>query len=193
MYLKLVLLALSAAMLTACALTENLSQRCSEDTQMLCNNLFGMRDDEQDRRAEAQQEQINALIGDVGFLYIAADMIMVELDNLFMMQANYATQTQINNLTNLLEAREADINELEVRVAELESNDNIVDIIDPCGDHPTKIDEVILRTQSGKLIASFSDNANGQNTRFSIIKVGSYVTTDGTNCHFSVDVNGSVN
>jgi len=193
MYFKLIALALSTALLTACAATEDLSKRCSVDTQMLCNNLFGMRDDEQDRRAEAQQEQINALIGDVGFLYVAADMIMIELDSLFMVQASYATQTQINNLTNLLEAREEDINELEVRIAELESNENIVEIIDPCGDHATKIDEVILRTQSGKLIASFSDSASGQNTRFSIIKAGSYITTDGTNCHFNVNLNGTIN
>lgn len=62
-----------------------------------------------------------------------------------------------------------------------------VQIIDPCGDAPGIWDEVMLKLQNGTLLASFSDNASGQNTRFSVITAGSYVTTDGSNCHFTVD------
>lgn len=61
----------------------------------------------------------------------------------------------------------------------------VVEIIDPCGQqHPHGFDEVILKLGNGKYLASFSDNANGLNTRFGILPPGSYVTTDGTNCHF---------
>lgn len=62
----------------------------------------------------------------------------------------------------------------------------ITEIIDPCGNAPGIYDEVLLRIGS-IILASFSDNANGQNTRFSIIVSGNYVTTDGSNCHFSVN------
>lgn len=65
----------------------------------------------------------------------------------------------------------------------------VVGLVDPCGDAPGIYDEVFLRLQNGTLIASFSDNSNGQNTRFSVIGQGSYVTTDGSNCYFSVDSN----
>jgi hypothetical protein len=63
----------------------------------------------------------------------------------------------------------------------------VIDIIDPCGDHPTKQDEVILKLGSGKYLASFSDNANGLNTRFSTLSPGTYQTTDGTGCVFTLN------
>lgn len=67
-----------------------------------------------------------------------------------------------------------------------------VEIVDPCGDKPGVYDEVFIRFQDGRLIASFSENANGKNTRFSLITAGSYVTTDGTLCFFSVDAQGGL-
>lgn len=69
---------------------------------------------------------------------------------------------------------------------------SLTEIIDPCNDAPGIYDEVLLRTQSGKLLASFSDNVNGYNTRLSEITQGNYMTTDGSNCHFSVDSLGNV-
>ncbi len=68
-----------------------------------------------------------------------------------------------------------------------------VGIIDPCGDTPNVHDEVFIKLANGTLIASFSDNANGKNTRFSILIPGTnYQTTDGTNCTFSVDSQGGL-
>lgn len=69
---------------------------------------------------------------------------------------------------------------------------SITSIVDPCGDAPGIYDEVFLKLANGTLLASFSDNANGNNTRFSVLVPGSYVTTDGSNCHFSVDSAGNV-
>lgn len=66
------------------------------------------------------------------------------------------------------------------------SPNSIATVIDPCGDHPTKHDEVILQLENGLLLASFSDNANGLNTRFSLLGNGTYGTTDGTSCTFTV-------
>lgn len=70
--------------------------------------------------------------------------------------------------------------------------DAIMEIVDPCGDAPGIYDEVLIRMNDGRLLASFSDAASGQNTRFSIIVPGSYVTTDGSNCHFTVNPDLSV-
>lgn len=68
----------------------------------------------------------------------------------------------------------------------------VTQIIDPCGDAPGIFDEVFLKMANGTLIASFSDNANGNNTRLSILTPGSYVTTDGSNCHIVVHSDGTV-
>lgn len=67
-----------------------------------------------------------------------------------------------------------------------------VSIVNPCGDAPGIYDEVFLKLQNGTLIASFSDNANGQNTRFSVLTAGSYQTTDGDNCVFTLDSSGNI-
>lgn len=67
-----------------------------------------------------------------------------------------------------------------------------VGMVDPCGDKPGVYDEVFIRLANGTLLASFSDNANGLNTRFSVLSTGSYVTTDNSHCYFSVDSNNQL-
>lgn len=67
-----------------------------------------------------------------------------------------------------------------------------VGLIDPCGTASGIYNEVFLKLSSGTLLASFSDKANGQNTRLSVLTPGTYVTTDGDNCVFSVDGSGQV-
>lgn len=63
----------------------------------------------------------------------------------------------------------------------------IVDLIDPCGtEHLNGYDEIIIKLNNGRYISSFSDNANGKNTRLGFLPSGSYVTTDGTNCRFTL-------
>lgn len=68
----------------------------------------------------------------------------------------------------------------------------IVEIIDPCGDTPGIYDEVLLRLATGQIIASFSDNLNGYNTRFTILQAGTYVDTDGSGCVFTVHADNTV-
>lgn len=65
-------------------------------------------------------------------------------------------------------------------------------VVNPCGDAPSVYDEVLIKLSNGTLIASFSQNANGQNTRFAILPAGTYITTDGDNCTFSVNSNGDI-
>lgn len=74
-----------------------------------------------------------------------------------------------------------------------DGNDSILALVDPCGDSPGAHDEVLIRLSDGRLLASFSNNANGDYTRFSVLVPGvNYMTTDGTGCYFSVDASNVV-
>lgn len=68
-----------------------------------------------------------------------------------------------------------------------------VELVNPCGVNTTH-DEQFLKLPSVNgfiLLASFSNNINGDYTRFSVLKTGiSYLTTDGDNCHFDVAADG---
>jgi hypothetical protein len=65
-------------------------------------------------------------------------------------------------------------------------------VIDPCGLYPGKINEVLLVLANGHILASFSDNASGLNTRFGLLTPGNYVTSDGTLCYFTIDADYKV-
>jgi len=65
-------------------------------------------------------------------------------------------------------------------------------IIDPCGYFPGKVNEVLIVLANGQILASFSDNASGLNTRFGLLPPGNYVTTDGTSCYFTINTNNKV-
>lgn len=73
-----------------------------------------------------------------------------------------------------------------------------VAILNPCGDAPNLFDEIFIQLSNGTIIASFSENSNGKNTRFSVIwQAGQgnspqYMTTDGDNCSFSIDSSGTI-
>ena len=69
-----------------------------------------------------------------------------------------------------------------------DGRDAIIEIIDPCGKQTT-YDEVLLRTSSGLLLAYFE---NGGKRFLTEIRPGRYVTTDGTNCLFTVTNDGQV-
>lgn len=71
-------------------------------------------------------------------------------------------------------------------------SDSIVAIIDPCGDSPTVIDEIVIILADGNVLVSFSEQANGKNTRLALLPPGSYITTDGSSCAFTVNNDSSI-
>lgn len=68
---------------------------------------------------------------------------------------------------------------------------SLVQAIEPCTAASSPWKEVILGLQGGQLLSSFSQNASGQDTRFSFIPNGSYQDTDSSGCTFTVTGNGS--
>lgn len=67
-------------------------------------------------------------------------------------------------------------------------------LITPCSDRVgITYKETFLKLVNGTLLASFSDDTNGKNTRFSILIPGNYQTTDGRPyCYFTVDSNNNI-
>lgn len=69
---------------------------------------------------------------------------------------------------------------------------NVAAILDPCGDAPGITDEVLLRLTNGQLLVFFANNVNGDYGRLALIGPGTYSTTDGSGCTFTVDNAGNV-
>jgi len=61
----------------------------------------------------------------------------------------------------------------------------IVAAIIPCAS-TAPYSEVLLRLQNGQVLVSFSEKSNGQNTRLAILNDGTFTTTDGNNCTFTL-------
>ena len=99
---------------------------------------------------------------------------------------------RVDQLEAAREALQTQNSTILVQLATLQGYNNIVAIKDPCGDTPGKFDEVFLQLSSGKYLASFSDSMSGTNTRFAVLEDGTFVTSDGTACQFTVSGNGTV-
>ena len=59
-----------------------------------------------------------------------------------------------------------------------------LDVIDPCGDEPNRLDEVLIILDSGKILAYYE---HGRKRFLTVLKPGSYRTTDYQRCSFSID------
>lgn len=68
-----------------------------------------------------------------------------------------------------------------------------VQAVQPCRSPgaTSSFSEVLLVLGNGQVLASVSQNTAGDNTRLSFIPDGSYMTTDGASCRFSLSTSGS--
>lgn len=85
----------------------------------------------------------------------------------------------LTEVTEVIEVTETITQYVEVPV---EIREDVIDVIDPCGAE-APFDEVLLRLADGSLVAFFQQ---GNNRFLANIPPGDYVTTDGTNCRFTV-------
>lgn len=106
--------------------------------------------------------------------------------------AQAQSDAEVAAINMQIEIMQLSMVQMQVTLAQLAGYVHVVSIVNPCGDAPGKVDEVLLRLSDGSLLASFSDAASGLNTRFAIVGPGTYGTTDGTGCTFTVSVAGLV-
>lgn len=215
-----VIIILTTIMLTGCGMVENLQSRCeSSDVKSVCELIVGSEDVEQNKEIELLNRRLTDLAADFNSLSYGVNMMSSEvatlsslneslqfqMDQMIVLNATgeYNLQSQIDSLstqilsnnsaitsiTTQLVLTQQDINDIVIDVAELSGYDGIKEVIDPCGDYPGGFDEVILRTTSGKLLAYFE---SGTKRFLSVIPVGSYSTTDGSSCGFTVNGSGMV-
>lgn len=69
-------------------------------------------------------------------------------------------------------------------------NGTLVEVLSPCG-NLGPYHEVLLKLSNGALIALF--DGGPQLDRLVLLTAGSYRTTDGFSCNFTVDANGNIN
>ncbi len=66
---------------------------------------------------------------------------------------------------------------------------SVVQVVKPCPTISGSFPEVLLVMQDRSILASASENANGKNTRLSLLIPGTYSTTDGRSCNFTITSN----
>ncbi len=140
-------------------------------------------------RDAALQAQIQSLEADRQF-----DLLQLSAQGLLLANVQIdvnASATQIQSILTTMNDLQASINAQTEALAILQGYTNIVSIKDPCGAQ-SAYNEVFLKLSTGQYLASFSDSASGLNTRFTILTDGSFVTTDGSHCYFTVSNGGTV-
>jgi hypothetical protein len=144
----------------------------------LCHFIIGGKHDEE---VDKQLADLRARIFDLE----RVDEILRGLISALTSSTGYSLAELIDQAASLQEQLAG----VRTELYEITTGNNIVGIVDPCGPSGGLFDEVFLRSGNGQLIASFG---TGNSVRFSILVPGNYVTTDGTNCQFSVDADNVV-
>lgn len=137
--------------------------------------------------------QLNALNAYVNNLANQGAAAYIQLNSAISALQNQMTivQGDLITLSSNMTTLQSVSNAATIQLAALAGYKHITSIKDPCGPQGNW-NEIFLRLSDGSYIASFSEQANGKNTRFVVLQDGNYVTTDGTNCHFTVSGSGTV-
>jgi len=147
---------------SGCAVVDSIQSACKgSDLQGGCDFLFGYKDRQQDENIESNEDLL------------------------------FAMSRELNKLIKSgHEAQQLQINALQTQLTQLASQQNPVEIIDPCGDKPGAYDEVLVRIDDGRLVAYFESGG----TRFLTILLQNvtYQTTDSQACVFHLDSNNQV-
>lgn len=181
--MKFLLLVLCVAGLTGCSLAESVNSNCGGDARTFCDATFGTKDAEQDLVDEGHTERLELLEAQIQALDFQFVNMQAQVNLLTQMQ-----QANNVNLSALIQNAQNSANQVLVQLAALQSEQRIVAILDPCGDSPG-YDEIILRTNTGKLLAYFEQ---GPQRFLTIVGTGNYATTDGSSCSFSVNSQGQL-
>lgn len=215
MLYKLLTVCLVMTSLVGCGVAEDLSKKCpGNDVEMLCNTLFGSRNNEQDKEINSLEIELKDLKNKVNnnitllnllntqFITVNESIESLKLTLMVLENNNNTQQMQIDMLQDRLDNLEhtADVQETTmvnlqqdvtnsvIRIAELEGYHNITRIVDPCG-AASGFNEVLLETSQGEVLAYFESGSRRFLTK---LLPGNYVTTDGTNCHFTYSLSSGL-
>ena len=140
--------------------------------------------DQLQRENSEQQTEIDAL--NARLLALESSIAV----DIAVLQATDTTlQNQINNMQTAINNQLVQLTTLQASVLQLQAADNVNMLLDPCGNAPG-FDEVLLRMTSGKVVAYFE--SSGKRFLSVLTPNQAYVTTDGSNCQFSVDSAGNL-
>lgn len=142
---------------SGCAITEGINSACrGSDLQGGCEFLFGAKDNQQDAKIDSNENFVFALSAELTKLIKSGH-----------------------------EAQQLQINALQTQLTQLASQQNPVEIIDPCDDLAGQYDEVLIRIDDGRLVAYFESGG----TRFLTVLIPNvaYRTTDAQACNFHID------
>lgn len=146
------------------------------------------------------QGQVSAIQGDTALFQVNLTNVQTSLVSLYSSLSTQSTSatttlqslnTAVSGLQSTVTTLQGQINSALVNIATLQGYNNIVQIKDPCGAQGS-YNEVLLKLSNGKYLSSYSENSGGLNTRFAILADGTYRTTDGSGCYFTVSNGGTV-
>lgn len=163
------------------------------------NEINDIRSDINDLKTRISELETNTMsnIEAINSLTTNINNLQITISNLEDSSEDYESDiSELNAVASALETQldllQAENNANTTNIAILQGYNNIAELVDPCGNGPG-YDEIFLRLSTGVIVASFSDNASGLNTRFSVLSPSdslAYITTDGTSCNFKVPATG---
>lgn len=184
---KLILFSTAALLLTvaltACGKDNKVSSQDEQIRSLIAAlNVARTEAETQAGLIEALNSALAGLLITLESLGATSDAMQLQLD---------ALQLQLVALEASQEQAEDNITSILIDLAVLQGYTHVAEILNPCGDAPGIVDEVLLKLSTGEILASFSANQSGLNTRFSIIGNGTYSVTDGSVCTFTI-LNGNL-
>lgn len=135
--------------------------------------------------SEAQEQELAALRQELDNTKAALNQAITEGG-----QAYSSIVNSINSLSNSNGTLQNSVNTLLSQMAQLQTNQHVVAVVDPCPTvTSTDYKEMLLKLGDGKLVAYFED---GGKRFLSVLKPGSYQTTDRRACSFIVTNNNTI-
>lgn len=161
--------------------------------------------DELKKQQNSQNEQIeelqkrvsvieNTLNSNINVMFATNEKLLSlqgQLDSLSSKEsADYINlQNQISGMISSMSTIQTVVNTQTTTLVTLQTNENITAFHDFCGNKPGFYNEVGMITSSGKIVVYFE---TGGSRFLSILRDGSYMTSDGTACYFTVTNGGTV-
>lgn len=183
---------------TACGVPKQMAKDCGGDLAQGCKTLFGEPEQDNDdlvrditdikSRLSQLEATVNGNSASIELLEFNLSNTVSQLTALQLAQStDHAAITVLQGQMSTVQAQilllQTQTNSVQAQVTAVEAQDSVIDYLD-CGGDALGYDEIVLRTKSGKLVAYFE---SGGSRFLSVLVPGSYATTDGSACSFSVN------